>query len=305
MTIGEEQVGQRIDNFLMTALKGVPKSHVYRVLRKGEVRVNKGRAKPEYKLKLGDVVRIPPIRMSAPEAPVQPHAYQLQHVEQSILFEDKNILVLNKPSGLAVHGGSGVNLGVIEVLRALRPQAAFLELVHRLDRDTSGCLMVAKKRSALRQLHELLRESDMNKVYLALVKGAWRGGRRTVNAPLHKNQLKSGERFVRVSDQGKASISHFEPVQVFKDCTLVQVTLETGRTHQIRVHSAHIGHPIAGDEKYGDEAFNALMRSRGLKRLFLHAESLNFVWPESDEPMSFHAPLDHELQQFLTILEKE
>lgn len=303
VTIDEGHAGQRIDNFLLTALKGVPKSHVYRLLRKGEVRVNKGRIKPEYKLNVGDVVRIPPVRVATTELPATPHGYLLERVEQSILFEDKNVLVLNKPSGLAVHGGSGVNQGVIEVLRALRPQASFLELVHRLDRDTSGCLMVAKKRSALRQLHELLRESDMNKVYLALVKGQWRGGRRTVTARLHKNQLQSGERVVRVSDQGKESVSHFEPVQVYKDCSLVQVTLETGRTHQIRVHSAHIGHPIAGDDKYGDEAFNALMRARGLKRLFLHAESLNFVWPESDVPMSFQAPLDDELRRFLASLE--
>lgn len=299
VTISEEQSGQRIDNYLITALKGVPKSRVYRLLRKGEVRVNKGRVKPEYKLQQGDMIRIPPVRVAEVAEAAQPRAYHLERLEQAIIYEDKKILVINKPSGLAVHGGSGVSLGLIEILRALRPDAPFLELVHRLDRETSGCLMIAKKRSALRQLHDMLRESDINKEYLALVKGQWHGGSRTVNAPLYKNQLQSGERVVKVSDQGKESISHFAPEICFNDCSLVRVTLETGRTHQIRVHSAHIGHPIAGDEKYGDESFNAVMKQRGLRRLFLHAERLSFVWPESGEPASFYAPLDDELQTII------
>lgn len=305
IAIDEQHAGQRIDNFLITALKGVPKSRIYRLLRKGEVRVNKGRIKPEYRLQMGDQVRIPPVRVAEKAEQETPHAYQIERIEQSILHEDKNILVLNKPSGIAVHGGSGVSLGVIEILRVLRPNAPFLELVHRLDRETSGCLMIAKKRSSLRQLHDMLRENDVKKTYLALLMGCWKGGKRTINASLQKNQLRSGERMVTVSDEGKASVSHFNPLKAFQDCTLVDVNLETGRTHQIRVHAAHVGHPIAGDEKYGDEAFNSVMKRRGLKRLFLHAAELRFTWPESGEVMHFKAPLDPELQHVLDLLAKE
>ena len=300
--VGEDGVGQRIDNFLLKTLKGVPKSRIYRILRKGEVRVNRGRIKPEYRLKMGDLVRIPPIRVSeAREAP-RPGERILKLLEQNILYEDKAILVLNKPSGFAVHGGSGVSFGVIEGLRALRPEARFLELAHRLDRDTSGCLVIAKKRSALRAFHELLREGGMDKQYLALVKGRWQGGKRRVEAPLRKNVLKSGERIVRVSEDGKPSLSIFTPVTIYSDCSLMRVKLVTGRTHQVRVHAQYCGHPIAGDDKYGDAAFNREMAVRGLKRLFLHAAELRFTLPDS-ATIHVEAPLEQNLQTLLNELE--
>jgi 23S rRNA pseudouridine955/2504/2580 synthase len=302
--VGEDGVGQRIDNFLLKTLKGVPKSRIYRILRKGEVRVNRGRIKPEYRLKIGDLVRIPPIRVSEEKAPAVPGDRILRLLDQCILYEDKEILVLNKPSGLAVHGGSGVSFGVIEGLRALRPDARFLELAHRLDRDTSGCLVIAKKRSALRAFHELLREGGMDKHYLALLKGRWQGGKRRVEAPLRKNVLSSGERVVRVSEEGKPSLSIFTPITIYKDCSLVRVKLVTGRTHQVRVHAQFCGHPIAGDDKYGDEAFNREMAARGLKRLFLHAAELRFTLPES-ATIHVEAPLEEELQALLKRLETE
>jgi len=300
--VGEEGVGQRIDNFLLKFLKGVPKSRIYRILRKGEVRVNRGRIKPEYRLKMGDRVRIPPIRVSEEKPPVVPGERILRLLEQSIIYEDKGLLILNKPSGLAVHGGSGVSFGVIEGLRALRPDARFLELAHRLDRDTSGCLVIAKKRSTLRAFHELLREGGMDKHYLALVMGCWLGGKRGIDAPLRKNTLKSGERLVRVSKDGKASLSIFSPVSIYKDCSLMRVKLVTGRTHQVRVHAQYSGHPIAGDDKYGDAAFNRRMAEQGLKRLFLHASELRFTLPDS-VTIHVEAPLDPELDELLKKLE--
>lgn len=302
--VGEDGVGQRIDNFLLKTLKGVPKSRIYRILRKGEVRVNRGRIKPEYRLKIGDLVRIPPIRVSEPRESVPPGERIQKLIEQNILYEDKGLLVLNKPSGLAVHGGSGVSFGVIEALRALRPEARFLELAHRLDRDTSGCLVIAKKRSALRAFHELLRGNGMDKYYLTLVKGRWQGGKRRVEAPLRKNVLKSGERVVRVSEDGKPSLSIFTPVAIYKDCSLMRVKLVTGRTHQVRVHAQFCGHPIAGDDKYGDTAFNRQMAERGLKRLFLHAAQLHFTLPES-ATIHVEAPLENSLQALLKRLETE
>ncbi len=302
--VGEDGVGQRIDNFLLKTLKGVPKSRIYRILRKGEVRVNRGRIKPEYRLKIGDIVRIPPIRTSEAAEPTIPGDRVLKLIEQNILYEDKGLLVLNKPSGLAVHGGSGVSFGVIEALRALRPDARFLELAHRLDRDTSGCLVIAKKRSVLRAFHELLREGGMDKHYLALVQGRWQGGKRRVDAPLRKNVLNSGERVVRVSEDGKPSLSIFTPVAIYKDSSLMRVKLVTGRTHQVRVHAQFCGHPIAGDDKYGDTTFNREMAQRGLKRLFLHAAELRFTLPDS---ITIHveAPLDDDLQTLLKRLENE
>lgn len=302
--VGEDGVGQRIDNFLLKTLKGVPKSRIYRILRKGEVRVNRGRIKPEYRLKMGDLVRIPPIRVSEPREQTVPGDRILRLIEQNILYEDKGLLILNKPSGLAVHGGSGISFGVIEGLRALRPDARFLELGHRLDRDTSGCLVVAKKRSALRAFHELLRDGGMDKHYLALVKGCWQGGKRRVEAPLRKNVLKSGERIVRVSEDGKPSLSIFTPVAIYKDSSLMRVKLVTGRTHQVRVHAQFCGHPIAGDDKYGDAAFNREMAEWGLKRLFLHAAELRFTLPDS-VTIHVEAPLDENLQNLLKSLEKE
>jgi 23S rRNA pseudouridine955/2504/2580 synthase len=302
--VGEESSGQRIDNFLLKELKGVPKSRVYRILRKGEVRVNKGRIKPEYRLKIGDKVRIPPVRVSEKPAPANPGQRLQRLLEQGILYEDKALLVLNKPSGLAVHGGSGVSFGVIEALRAMRPEARFLELAHRLDRDTSGCLVIAKKRSALRAFQQLLREDGMEKVYLALVKGRWQGGKRRIEAPLRKNTLRSGERVVRVSEDGKASLSIFTPETIYKDCSLMRVKLVTGRTHQVRVHAQYSGHPIAGDDKYGDAVFNREMAGFGLKRLFLHARELRFTLPEY-ATIHVEAPLDENLQQILNKLKSE
>ncbi|MFO7593009.1 MAG: 23S rRNA pseudouridine(955/2504/2580) synthase RluC [Pseudomonadota bacterium] len=304
VTVGEEECGQRIDNFLLKHLKGVPKSRIYRILRKGEVRVNKGRIKPVYRLKNGDIVRIPPVRVSDKPASVAPGKRVQNLLEQNILYEDKALLILNKPSGMAVHGGSGISLGVIEALRAIRPEARFLELAHRLDRDTSGCLVIAKKRSALRAFQELLREDGIDKVYLALVKGRWKGGKRRIDAPLRKNTLRSGERIVKVSDDGKASLSIFTPETIYNDCSLMRVKLVTGRTHQVRVHAQFSGHPIAGDEKYGDIEFNRKMAQRGLRRLFLHARELRFTLPESTT-IHVQAPLDEDLQNLLNQLESD
>lgn len=297
--------GQRIDNYLLTQLKGVPKSRIYRILRTGEVRVNSGRIKPTYRIKAGDAIRIPPIRVSGDEAPARPGDRMLARVAASILYEDKGLLVVNKPPGLAVHGGSGLSYGLIEALRALRPEAPFLELGHRLDRDTSGCLVIAKKRSVLRTFHELLREGGSDKRYLALLKGCWRGGERRVEAPLLKNVTQSGERMVKVAPEGKPALTIFRPLTVYKGATLVEAELITGRTHQVRVHAAHIGHPIAGDDKYGDEAFNKRMAELGLKRLFLHASALSFTLPESGQVVSVSAPLGDELCAVLDRLEAE
>lgn len=305
--IDEDRAGQRIDNFLLASLKGVPKTRIYRILRKGEVRVNKGRIKASYRLQTGDMVRIPPIRQAEPEALVAPGAHVLARINASIIAEEKGFLVLNKPSGIAVHGGSGLNYGVIEALRLLRPEAPYLELVHRLDRETSGCLLIATRRSVLREMHRLLREKSlgrsesdgMEKCYLALLMGRWEGGERRVDIPLLKNTLRSGERVVTVSPEGKAALSLFRPVKRYANSTLVEVILMTGRTHQIRVHAAAIGHPIAGDEKYGDESFNREMKTKGLRRLFLHAHSLGFSLEAHEQAYRFSAPLDDELENVL------
>jgi len=299
VTIDEGHDGQRIDNFLLTRLKGVPKSRIYRILRKGEVRVNKKRIKPTYRLQVGDVVRVPPVRMAeVSDVPRAPQAL-LTCLEQAVLYEDKQLIVLNKPSGMAVHGGSGINHGVIEMLRQLRPDEPFLELVHRLDRDTSGCLMIAKKRSMLRSLHEMLREGAIDKTYCALLRGAWHGAEKRVEAPLQKNTVQSGERMVRVHPDGKASLTTFHPLTRFAGATLAQVELGTGRTHQIRVHAQHIKKPVAGDEKYGDTQFNEKMRELGLKRLFLHAEELRFIHPVTEVTLAVQAPLEEGLKLVL------
>lgn len=305
--ISADHAGQRVDNYLMFYLNGVPKSLVYRILRKGEVRVNKGRIKPEYRLQTGDIVRIPPVRQAEKAAPGKVPEPVLKQIEDRIIYEDKRILVLNKPSGLAVHGGSGLSFGVIEALRVLRPKIKELELVHRLDRDTSGCLIIAKKRSALRRLHEHLREGTIDKRYLTLLKGKWHGPSRWVDAPLLKNVVKSGERMVFVDDKGKQARTEFMPYSVSATASLMSVKLDTGRTHQIRVHAQHIGHPIAGDEKYGDSEFNAELKKLGLKRLFLHAFSLKFSLPDpetgEDEQIYVEAPLDKELVKVLNKLD--
>jgi len=295
--IDAERASQRIDNFLLSFLKGVPKSMIYRLLRTGQVRVNKGRVKPPYRLQAGDQVRIPPMRQADREAPAEPGRGVLERIERNVLFEDDALIVLNKPSGIAVHGGSGISYGVIEAIRKLKSECRNLELVHRLDRGTSGCLLIAKKRSALRRLHEALRSGEVNKFYLALCKGKWRGGSRVIDAPLRKNTVSSGERVVRVSADGKEAASRFTPQQRFKLATLMEVELFTGRTHQIRVHASHSGHPLAGDDKYGDKAFNREMREYGLKRLFLHASRLEFPWDGGR--LEVKAPLDEPLEAVL------
>jgi len=298
--IGEECAGQRVDNFLFTHLKGVPKSHVYRILRKGEVRVNGGRCQAQRRLDSGDRVRIPPLRVAERPAAEIPKSLVEQRLEGRILYEDDDFLVVNKPSGMAVHGGSGLSFGVIEGLRAMRPQAKFLELVHRLDLETSGCLLIAKKRSALRHLHELFRaEHQVGKVYVALLCGVWARKVNLVDAPLKKNILQSGERVVKVAKDGKPARTEFRRLRKFASATLVEAKLFTGRTHQIRVHASSMGHPVAGDSRYGDEAQNQPLRQSGLRRLFLHASELSFPHPRDQKPFHIKAPLDAELQDFL------
>lgn len=297
--------GQRIDNYLKTLLKGVPKSLIYRIVRKGEIRINKKRVKPEYKLQAGDLLRLPPIRVSEAKASPSTKLDKVANLESHILFEDKYFIVLNKPSGMAVHGGSGLSFGVIEALRALRPQQKFLELVHRLDRDTSGCLLIAKKRSVLKALHAQLRDKQVDKRYQALVAGNWPENRFKVKAPLCKNILKSGERMVSVSDDGKPSETRYRILQRFENATLIEASPITGRTHQIRVHCLHAGHPIACDDKYGDKQFEEKMLSLGLSRLFLHAYTLAFTHPETHERVTFTAPLDKALNLIIGRLDVE
>lgn len=303
ITISDDIAGQRVDNFLITRLKGVPKSMIYRIVRKGEVRVNKKRIKPEYKLAAGDELRIPPVRVAEKEtAPVSAKLEKVSVLADCILYEDDYLIILNKPSGTAVHGGSGLSFGVIEGLRALRPEARFLELVHRLDRETSGVLLIAKKRSALRSLHEQLRLKTMQKDYLALVRGEWQSHCKVVQAPLLKNILQSGERIVRVNPEGKPSETRFKVEERFDLATLVKASPVTGRTHQIRVHALHAGHPIAFDDRYGDKAFDRQLADSGLNRLFLHAASLRFEHPHSGETMRIEAPLDSVLKNCLSYL---
>ncbi|GAB1654067.1 23S rRNA pseudouridylate synthase [Mannheimia haemolytica] len=302
-TISEDEAGQRLDNFLLAKLKGVPKSLIYRIVRKGEVRVNKGRIKPEYKLQPDDLVRVPPVRVAEKnEAPISTKLNKVAELESQILYEDDSMLVINKPSGIAVHGGSGLSFGVIEALRALRPQARFLELVHRIDRDTSGILLVAKKRSALRSLHEQLREKVVQKDYLALVRGQWQAHTKVIKAPLLKNELASGERIVRVSEEGKPSETRFSIEERYANATLVKASPITGRTHQIRVHTQYAGHPIALDDKYGDAEFDSKMKEVGLQRLFLHAHAIRFEHPKTGEEMVITAPLDKTLKGVLAKL---
>jgi 23S rRNA pseudouridine955/2504/2580 synthase len=279
LEVGEENAGQRIDNFLLARLKGVPKSHVYRVLRSGEVRVNSGRIKPDYRLKIGDRVRIPPVRVSEEKPKARP-------AELPIVHEDAELLVVDKPSGLAVHGGSGVSFGVIESLRAARPQAKLLELAHRLDRDTSGLLIIAKKRTALVELHRMLREGEVEKTYFAVVKGAPSRDAFEIREALHKHVTSAGERRVSVQEDGKAALTR---VKVVKrgEFSLLEVRLMTGRTHQIRVHLAHEGLPIVGDDKYGDFALNKVKKTR----LLLHAAKLSFRHPASGERLQLQSPL--------------
>jgi 23S rRNA pseudouridine955/2504/2580 synthase len=298
-TVEPDFAEQRIDNYLLAQLKGVPKSLVYRIVRKGEVRVNKKRVKPEYKLQAGDVIRIPPVRVAEANALPSAKLDRVQALQHQILYEDDVLMVINKPAGLAVHGGSGLQFGLIESLRALRPQAQHLELVHRLDRETSGCLLISKRRSALRNLHEQLRLKTMNKQYYALVRGHWQAHVNMVSAPLQKNTLKSGERVVRVDSDGKDAETRFRIIEQYTQATLVEASPITGRTHQIRVHALQAGHPIALDDKYGDEDFSRFMQGLGLQRLFLHAHLLQFNHPQTGKTMTVEAPLDDALRDAL------
>ena len=293
LEVGEEAVGQRIDNFLLRHLKGVPKSHVYRVVRSGEVRVNSGRIKPEYRLQAGDKVRVPPVRV----AEAKPS--KARPLGLPVVFEDAALIVIDKPSGVAVHGGSGVSYGVIESLRAERPQAKFLELAHRLDRDTSGLLMVAKKRSALVELHRMLRDGEVDKRYLALAKDEWKGDARDLRDSLHKYVTGQGERRVAVQEGGQTALTRVTPLKSGPGWSLLELRLLTGRTHQIRVHLAHAGHPVLGDDKYGDFDLNKSLQKEGVKRLFLHAASLSLRHPLTGAALAFKAPLPAEMKAFV------
>jgi 23S rRNA pseudouridine955/2504/2580 synthase len=303
LSVDEDSAGQRLDNYLVRELKGVPKTRLYRAMRKGEIRVNKGRVKADYRLVAGDLVRIPPLHRPSPTTPAPVPRYWAEQIAQRVIYEDERLLVINKPSGLAVHGGSGLSFGLIESLRQLRPDDRYLELVHRLDRDTSGVIMIARRPAILRELHRQLREDKIDKRYLALVAGSWPKNLRVVDAPLEKNVLKSGERMVRVAKEGKRSITEFSIVERFAQATLIEAKPVTGRTHQIRVHARHAGFPLLGDDKYSDERTNAVCKSLGLGRLFLHARSLRISLPETGA-LLLQAPLDLDLENILNKLRK-
>ncbi|RDI48768.1 RluA family pseudouridine synthase [Aquicella lusitana] len=299
---GEEE-GQRIDNFLISRLKGVPKSHVYRIVRKGEVRVNKKRISPFYRLIAGDSVRLPPVFLAekAKEAPPSQRTEDL--LSGRILYEDDNLLIINKPSGMSVHAGSTVRVGVVEALRHMYPKLVNLELAHRLDSETSGCLILAKRKRILREVHALLREGQVTKLYWALTRGQWKKNELRVDLPLQKDYRDGGKHVVEVHHEGKSALTLFQPLQTFEDATLMEVKLFTGRTHQIRVHAAHQGHPIAGDDRYGEAEFNKLTRKRGLKRMFLHARSVDFILPSLKQRITVVAPLDPELEACIKAFE--
>jgi len=301
LTVDEESVGQRLDNYLIRHLKGVPKTHVYRIIRSGEVRVNKGRASADTRIEMGDVVRLPPVRISdkVAEKAAQPAPAR----EFPLLLEDDALMAIDKPAGVAVHGGSGVSFGVIEQLRQARPQAKLLELVHRLDRETSGILLVAKKRSALKHLQDQFRERETGKTYLALVQGSWPEKLKVIDSALHKFLLPDGERRVKVTTpddpDGMRSITLVKVAERLMGCTLLEVTIKTGRTHQIRVHLASMGHPIAGDDKYGDFEWNKNLSKQGFKRMFLHAWRLQFTHPVSGQRVELKSAMPAELNSFV------
>ena len=307
ITINDTQAGQRIDNFLLKHLKGVPKSHVYRLLRSGQVRVNSGRKKPHYKLQTDDIIRLPPVRISEEQDSQVPESV-MQTLKDAIIFEDENIIAINKPSGIAVHKGSGLRFGVIEAFRQMAPEQT-LELVHRLDRETSGCLLLAKNRQILAQLHELFRHEKtvgIEKTYLALLHGQWQHGKKTIDIGISKIK-RGGEHLMQADKSGDRAISHFEPLEIFEldnanRCSLMKITIETGRTHQIRVHAQYSGFPIIGDSKYGDKIINRYFQKLGLKRLFLHAQQLYL--PLAD-PITLNAPLSDELDSLLQKLRQQ
>ena len=289
---------QRLDNFLLSKLKGVPKSRVYKLLRSGQVRVNKGRKKADYRLEVGDIVRIPPVRMAEIDDSKAPQ-HLLDKISQSVIFEDSQLLVLNKPTGIAVHSGSKLKFGVIELLRQARPDAEMLELVHRLDRETSGCLVIAKSKDTLNKLHQNFRDKAdrMEKIYRAIVHGRWQGAEKNIDLPLLKNTLRGGERMVEVNPEGKEARSLFMPLEYRDSMSLMEIKIFTGRTHQIRVHAQAAGHPIAGDKKYGDNAFNSELKKMGFKRMFLHAYKLSFTL--GTEHYDICAPMESEWQALL------
>ena len=295
VTVDDFSVGQRLDNYLIKQLKGVPRSRIYRIIRKGEVRVNKGRKKADYKLKAEDLIRIPPIRTST-EKEIKPSQGLLKTLENSVLYEDKGLLIINKVHGMAVHGGSGINVGIIEALKSQYNEP--IELVHRLDRATSGCLLLAKKRSVLKSLHDQLVNHQLEKRYTALVKDTWSKKRHTIDAPIYQNSRNSV-----IDSKGKDSLSHFHPIKNFElgefNASLAEVSIETGRTHQIRVHAKFAGHPVAQDDKYGDAAFDQFMKKKGLNRLFLHAKTLTFTNPLTNEIQKVSAPLPADLEAFI------
>ena len=297
ISIDEDFIGQRVDNFLFNALPGVPKSRVYRLLRKGEVRINGGRVRAEYKLQLADEVRVPPVYVSAPRS--MPPIKQAKHMLERLIYEDKRLLVIDKPTGVAVHGGSGISHGVIELLRASRQDLKDLSRVHRLDRKTSGCLVLAKRRSALRELHEKFRQGLVEKNYLALAVGDWQYGDHLIDIPLYVQHRRNGERHVIVSDKGKSAETRIKLSQTFGAYSLLQCRPRTGRTHQIRVHVQSLGHPLVIDERYGDDGANRKARKLGLKRLFLHAQSISFP-DNSGNELHFTAALADDLDYFVT-----
>lgn len=307
MTIDENGESQRIDNFLFKHLKGVPKSHIYRILRSGEVRVNSKRIDATCRLAVGDVLRIPPIRISQPDARInkEPRGATATQLSRHILYQDDALLAINKPAGIAVHGGSGISRGVIEQMRMEHPEFKFLELVHRLDRETSGVLLLAKKRSALVELHREMREGETEKRYLTLVRGQWRNAKQKVQLPLLKYVTSSGERRVSVSDEGQAAHTVFTLKKTWPAFSLLEAELKTGRTHQIRVHLAHLGFPIAGDDKYGDFPLNKALQKQGLKRMFLHACKMVLKHPLTGKTLSLEAPLPDELESFLQSLDEQ
>ena len=303
VAVDERGIGQRLDNFLARILGDVPRSHIFRVIRKGEVRVNGKRAKADTRLQANDTVRVPPVKTGASAPPRRAPGALVSGVTGAIVHEDAQLLVIDKPAGVAVHGGSGVSFGVIEALRAARPNED-LELVHRIDRDTSGLLLISRKPAALRTLHALLRDGLVEKRYLALVKGKWELGKKRIDVPLRTDIRVGGERTVKAHASGKESVSHFMPVQFFgKRASLVEVALETGRTHQIRVHAAHAGYPLAGDQKYGNADFNEKMKAMGLTRMFLHAHQVSFVWPDTGVEFSASTPLPADLSAVIDHLQ--
>lgn len=303
--VTEEESGQRLDNFLLKHLRKVPKMLIYRIIRKGEVRVNKGRAQPSQRVLAGDVVRIPPVVVPEMGDTVKPPRAQIDKIAELVLYEDGDLIIINKPSGIAVHGGSGVSWGLIELVRELRPDARRVELVHRLDRDTSGAIILAKKTSVLRALHEQVRENKVEKHYLTLLAGQWPKGTEKIDLPLLKNTLQSGERMVQVSDEGKPCLSYFIVQKQFKNAALMKVRLITGRTHQIRVHAQSMGCPVIGDDKYGNEGANKMFKQLGMRRLALHAQFLQFVHPVTEQVVQVEAPLFNDFEQIIKLLNEQ